>query len=50
MTTINVGPIGHTGRGGYLDATSELPDGVSYLDKTVSVIADIMRREVVLTE
>jgi len=50
VTTINVGPIGHTGRGGYLDATSELPDGVSYLDKTVSVIADIMRREVVLTE
>ncbi len=44
VTTINVGPIGHTaGQGGYLDVARP-PDNVSYLDKTVSVIADVLRR------
>ena len=44
VTTINLGPMGHTGRGGYLDATQTLPDGVSYLDKTVGVMAGIVRQ------
>ncbi len=44
VTVINPGPIGHTGRGGYLDATAMLPEGVSYLDKTISVMAGIVRQ------
>lgn len=43
VTTINLGPIGHTGRGGYLDDGRKLPDGMSYLDKTVSTMANIVQ-------
>lgn len=44
VTVIEVGPIGHTGRGGYLDDGSQLPDGMSYLDKTVSTMAEIVQQ------
>jgi hypothetical protein len=47
ITAINVGPIGHTGSGGYLDAKSELADGTSFVDKTVGTIAEIVHRNVV---
>ena len=39
---INMGPMGHTGVGGYLDNKTRLPDGTIYLDKTVQVVADIV--------
>lgn len=46
VTGIDMGPIGHTGRGGYLDHKSELADGTSYVDKTVQVVEDILIRHV----
>jgi hypothetical protein len=39
---IYMGPMGHTGVGGYLDNKTKLPDGTIYLDKTVQIIADIV--------
>jgi len=39
---IKMGPMGHTGVGGYLDNKTQLPDGTIYLDKTVQVVADIV--------
>jgi hypothetical protein len=35
----------HTGRGDYFDRKETLPDGQSYLNKTVSVIATALRNE-----
>ncbi len=43
---INMGPMGHTGVGGYLDNKTRLPDGTIYLDKTVQVVADIVMQPV----
>jgi hypothetical protein len=37
-----IGPMGHTGRGGYLDATNKLPDGTPFVDRTVQAIANIV--------
>jgi hypothetical protein len=39
---IDMGPMGHTGMGGYLDAKSMLADGSRYVDHTVSVIRSIV--------
>nr|HMN30548.1 hypothetical protein [Caldilineaceae bacterium] len=39
-----IGPMGHTGRGGYLDATNKLPDGTPFVDRTVQAIAEIVRQ------
>lgn len=44
ITQINVGAMHHTGTGGYLDIKSFLPDGTSYMDNTVQIVADIIRR------
>ena len=44
VTTINLGPMEHTGRNGYLDHKSFLPNGMSFLDKTVEVVAEIVHR------
>ena len=41
VTEVEVGPRGHTGRGGYVDHKLALPDGT---DKTVSVISEIVQR------
>jgi hypothetical protein len=42
VTQINLGPAGHTGRGGYLDPYTNLPDGRPMVDRTVQVIAEIV--------
>jgi hypothetical protein len=39
-----IGPMGHTGRRGYLDANNTFPDGTPYVDRTVAVIAEIVRQ------
>ena len=39
---IDMGPMDHTGPGGYLDSQSLLPDSRSYLQATVDVIAGIV--------
>jgi hypothetical protein len=44
VTMIDMGPMGHTGRGGYLDHKATLPDGMFYIDYTVQVISEIVRR------
>lgn len=44
VTMIDMGPMGHTGRGGYLDHKAQLPDGTFYVDKTVDTISDIVKR------
>lgn len=38
LIQIQIGPMRHTGRRGYLDPHARLPDGTSYLDRTLSVI------------
>jgi hypothetical protein len=48
-TAIHMGPMCHTGRGGYLDASSELPDGTAYVDRTVEVVASIVQRSMFAT-
>ncbi len=42
VTEINVGPMGHSGRGAYLDAKTALADGTLFVDKTVAVIKEIV--------
>ena len=44
VTPINLGPMTHNGRGGYLDHKSALPDGTLYIDKTVATVAEIVQR------
>ncbi|MCC6458275.1 MAG: hypothetical protein IT328_25205 [Caldilineaceae bacterium] len=44
VTKIDMGAMGHTGRGGYLDHKMALPDGTFYVDKTVAVISEIVER------
>lgn len=44
ITEINIGPMGHTGRGGYLDAKNTLADGTPYVDHTVQEIVKIVTR------
>ena len=39
ITLTSLGPMEHTGAGGYFDRTSKLPDGTSFLDATVERIA-----------
>ena len=39
---VDMGPPDHTGRGGYLDATATLPDGRSFVEQTVDVVAAIV--------
>jgi hypothetical protein len=42
VTEINLGPVGHTGRGGYLDHKRGFADGTSFMDKTVEAVAEII--------
>lgn len=39
----NIGPMGHSGSGGYLDIKSFLPDGHSYMDCTVNTVTEIVK-------
>jgi pimeloyl-ACP methyl ester carboxylesterase len=41
---IDMGPVDHTGRDGYLDANKILPDGRSAFEQTVDTIAALIRR------
>jgi hypothetical protein len=43
ITEMMIGPMGHTGRRGYLDATRGFADGTPYVNRTVEVIAGIVR-------
>ncbi len=45
ITIIDPGPMKHTGREDYFDHKSMLPDGQSYLDKTVAVIVKALEVE-----
>ncbi len=48
ITMIDVGPIGHNGPNGYLDANATLPDGTRFLDKTLDTmetLVNAMRNE-----
>ena len=42
ITNIDMGPMNHTGRTGYLDAKTHLDDGTSFVDHTVDVVAEIV--------
>jgi hypothetical protein len=42
---IPMGPIDHTGPGGYLDEDSRLPDGRTFLDATVETITRLIERD-----
>ncbi len=42
-TTVNMGPMRHTGGGGYMDAKKHLPDGREYIDVTVRIVTEIVR-------
>ena len=44
VTIVDMGPMDHTGRMGYLDAKTTLPNGTRYIDYTVGIVADIVRR------
>ncbi|MBX3010136.1 MAG: hypothetical protein KF832_01470 [Caldilineaceae bacterium] len=39
-----IGPMRHSSVGGYLDIKSYLPNGLSYLDQTVTVVSEIVRQ------
>jgi hypothetical protein len=43
VTMIDMGRVGHTGRGGYLDHKTAFPDGTLYIDKTVSVVSELVQ-------
>lgn len=42
VTRIAMGPMKHTGAGGYLDARSHLPNGESFVEHTVAVVNDVV--------
>lgn len=44
VTMIDMGPMGHNGRSGYLDHKSALPDGTFHVDRTVAMISEIVQR------
>jgi hypothetical protein len=44
VTMLDMGPVGHTGRGGYLDHKAFLPDGTAMVDQTVETITAIVQR------
>lgn len=45
---VDMGPMDHTGRDGYLDGAKRLPDGRSYLDATVDAIVAVAHGELPL--
>jgi hypothetical protein len=42
ITFLDPGPMRHTGRGDYFDSRSQLPNGQSHVDRTVTVIGAIV--------
>ncbi len=42
FSSIPMGPIGHNGKGSYVDAQAFLADGSSFIDHTVKVVSDII--------
>lgn len=44
VTMINMGQMGHNGRGGYLDHKSMLPDGTLFIDQSVATIAALVQK------
>jgi hypothetical protein len=44
VTMVDMGPMDHNGRGGYLDHKTAFPDGTLYIDQTVTTIAGIVQR------
>jgi hypothetical protein len=45
VTMINMGQMGHNGRGGYLDHKSALPNGILYVDQSVATIAGLVKEK-----
>lgn len=45
VTRIEMGPMGHTGSGGYLDAKSHLANGEEFIAHTVSIVRQIVSTE-----
>lgn len=46
ISVINSGPMVHTGRGGYLDAKTKLPDGTLKVERTVELVSDVIEQAV----
>ncbi len=46
VTVVDMGPMDHTGRAGYLDHKTLLPDGTQYLDKTVATVGELVEQHV----
>lgn len=46
VRVVDMGPMDHTGRDGYLDGTKRLPDGRSFLDATVDAVVAVAHGEV----
>lgn len=46
VRVVDMGPMDHTGRDGYLDGSRRLPDGRSYLDATVDAVVAVAHGEV----
>jgi len=46
ISFINPGPIHHTGKNDYFDRRATLPNGQSYLDKTIEIAADAIAGKV----
>jgi hypothetical protein len=44
VSMIDMGPVGHTGRGGYLDHKTTLPNGTVRVDYTVQLVTEIVQR------
>lgn len=44
VTQVDMGAMKHTGRGGYLDRNSTLPNGVRYIDHTALQFAEVINR------
>ncbi len=48
ISPLMIGPMGHSGSGGYLDIKSHLPSGVSHMDHTVATIRSIVEQHAVV--
>ncbi len=50
ISTIDPGPMRHTGRGDYFDRRSMLPSGQNHLERTVKVIVDVLGEQTNIVE
>lgn len=48
ITFVSLGPMTHTGAGGYFDASARLPDGTSFLGATVARIVSLVNADELL--